>query len=127
MFQPDPSGRALASMAATTHWAPKASAQAGIRVKSSTAAVLTVTLSAPARSRRGGGGAGDDVENGAAPLVAGGDVEEHQLVRAGAVIGAGLLDRIAGVAQIDEVDALHHPPGLDVETGNDADLKHLAS
>ena len=37
-------------MAATTHWVPKASAQAAIRSGFSTAAVLTETLSAPERS-----------------------------------------------------------------------------
>jgi hypothetical protein len=43
--------------------------------------------------------------------VAGGDVEEAQLVGAGRVIGAGLLDRIARVAQLDEVDALDDANG----------------
>ena len=33
--------------------------------------------------------------------MAGGDVEEHQLVGPGRVIGAGLFDRVAGVAQGD--------------------------
>ena len=63
----------------------------------------------------------DDVEHRAAPLMAGGDVEEAQLVRPGGVIGARLLDRIAGVAQIDEVDALDHAAVGDVEAGDDAD------
>jgi hypothetical protein len=34
------------------------------------------------------------------------DVEEGQLIRAGGVIGNRRLDRIAGVAQVDEIDAL---------------------
>ena len=59
--------------------------------------------------------------------MAGGDVEEHQLVGAGGVVSRGLFDRIAGVAQGDEVDALHHAAVLDVETGNDADLQHQAA
>ena len=33
----------------------------------------------------------------------------------------GQLDRVAGVAQVDEVDALDHPPGVDVEAGDDPD------
>ncbi len=37
-------------MASTTHWAPKASAHRATTSMSSTAAVLTATLSAPARS-----------------------------------------------------------------------------
>ena len=53
-----------------------------------------------------------------------GDVEKAQFVGAGGVIGDRGLDRIAGIAQIDEVDALDHPAVLDVETGNHADLEH---
>ena len=52
--------------------------------------------------------------------MAGGDVEKAQFVGTRVVIGARLLDRIAGVAQIDEVDALHDPAVVDVETGDDA-------
>ena len=55
------------------------------------------------RHEAGLGGARDDVEHDAAVLVAGGDVEEAQLVGAGRIIGHGRLDRIAGIAQIDEV------------------------
>jgi hypothetical protein len=39
--------------------------------------------------------------------VRGGDVEEHQLVRALRVVALGQLHRIAGVAQPDEVGSLH--------------------
>ena len=63
----------------------------------------------------------DDVEQRPAPFVAGGDVEEAQLVRPGRVIGARLLDRVAGILEIDEVDALDHAAIGDVETGDDAD------
>jgi hypothetical protein len=42
------------------------------------------------------------------------------------VIGHGLLHRVAGVAQGDEIDALDHPAILDVQTGNDANLQHAA-
>ena len=51
---------------------------------------------------------------------------KHQLVGAGRVIGDGRFDRIAGVAQIDEIDALDDAAVLDVQAGNDADLEHLA-
>ena len=44
-----------------------------------------------------------------------------QLVRAGEVIGPGLLDRIASVAQIDEVYAFDHAAIANIEAGNDAD------
>ena len=70
-------------------------------------------------------GAAHHVEDGVAVLVAGGDVEEGELVGAGRVIGDRRLDRIAGVAQIDELDALDDAAVLDVEAGDDADLEHI--
>ncbi len=70
--------------------------------------------------------AGDDIEDGVAVLVARRDVEEGELVGAGGIVDAGLLDRIAGVAQADEVHALHHAPVLDVQAGDDAHLQHQA-
>jgi hypothetical protein len=56
--------------------------------------------------------------------VGGGNVEEAQLVGAGGVIGDRRLDRIACVAQVDEIDALDDPSVFHVETGDDADLEH---
>ena len=54
-------------------------------------------------------------------LVAGrGDVEEGEFVGALLVVAARDLDRIAGVAQLDEVDALDDAAVGDVEAGNDA-------
>src|SRR5690606_3168892 len=47
-----------------------------------------------------------DVEDRLAIVRAGGDVEEAQLVRPRRVIGAGRLDRIAGIDEIDELHAL---------------------
>ena len=72
------------------------------------------------------GGALDDVEDGVAVLVAGGDVEEAELVGAGGIVGGGRLDGIAGVLQVDEVDALDDAAVLDVEAGDDADLEHAS-
>ncbi len=46
-----------------------------------------------------------------------GDVEEGELVRTGGVIGDRRLDGIAGIAQINEVDALDDTSVLDVEAG----------
>ncbi len=66
----------------------------------------------------------DHIQHGAAIFVGGGNVEKTQLIGAGGVIGDGRLDGIAGIAQIDEVDALDHPAVLDVEAGNHADLEH---
>ena len=70
---------------------------------------------------RDGTRSGYDLDHGAAGLVRGGDVEKAELVGPGRVIGARLLDRIAGVLEIDEVDALDHTPVAHVEAGNDAD------
>jgi len=47
------------------------------------------------------------------------DVEEAQLVGTRRVVGDRGLDRIARVAQVDEVDALDDAAVLDVEAGND--------
>ncbi len=95
----------------------------------STALVLTLTLSAPARSSRRAsstradaaadgegdedllGGATGDVDHRVAAVGRRGDVEEHELVGALGVVAGRQLDRVAGVAQVDEVDALHHPAG----------------
>ena len=56
--------------------------------------------------------------------MAGADIEEAELVGPGGVIGARLLDRIAGIAQIDEIDALDDAALGDVEAGDDANLQH---
>ena len=113
--------------------------------RSRTAAVLIETLSAPASSsartsstvrtppptvtgmKQCSAVRRDDVEDGAAVLVAGGDVEEAELVGAGRVIGARRLDRIAGVGEVDEADALDDAAVLHVEAGDDADLEHHAA
>ena len=68
-----------------------------------------------------------DVEQDGALLMARGDVEEAELVRARRVIEHRLLDRIARIAQIDEIDALDDAPVLHVEAGNDADFQHASS
>src|SRR3954465_15215618 len=70
------------------------------------------------------GRAPDHVEHGAAIFMGGGDVEKAKLVGAGRVIGDRRFDGIAGVAQVDEVDALDDAAVLDVETGDHADLEH---
>ena len=67
------------------------------------------------------GRAPDDVEQRPAPFVAGGNVEEAQFVRPGSIVGLRLLDRIARVLEVDEVDALDHAAIGDIETGDDAD------
>ena len=56
--------------------------------------------------------------------MAGRDVEKAELVGARRIIGDRRLDRIAGIAQIDEIDALDDAAVLDVEAGNDANFEH---
>ena len=107
-----------ASTESTSTWLPNRSAISATSSGRWIAAVLTATLSAPARSSRSTsstaadspadgqrdehllGGARDDLQRGRAALVGGGDVEEGQLVGALGVVHPGQLDRVAGVAQV---------------------------
>ena len=66
------------------------------------------------------GRAGNHVEDRLSVFGGGGDVEEAELVRTGGVIGLSRLDRIAGVDQVHEIDALDDAAVLDVQTGDDA-------
>src|SRR5436190_53248 len=59
------------------------------------------------------------VRHDGALVAGGGDIEEHHFVGALLVIAVGELNRIARIAQVDEVDALHHAAAGDVETGDD--------
>ncbi len=80
------------------------------------------------RHEAGFRGARHHIEDRVAVLVARRDVEEGELVRARRVIGDGGFDRVARVAQVDEVDALDDAAVLHVEAGNDADLeRHQAA
>ena len=65
----------------------------------------------------------DDVEDGVAVLVAGGDVEEGELVGPGGVIDLRLLDGIAGIAQLDEVHAFDDATVFDIETRDHTQLQ----
>ena len=54
------------------------------------------------------------------------DVEKHKLVGAFRVIARRELDRVAGVAKIDEVDAFHHTARGDVEARDHSCDPHQA-
>ena len=71
-----------------------------------------------------GDGAGE-VDDGGAAFVGGGDVEEDEFVGAlrGVLCPEG--DGVAGVAEVDEVDAFDGTAVLDVETGDDAFGEHV--
>jgi hypothetical protein len=66
-------------------------------------------------------GAGfDDVQDDVALVGRGRDVEEGHLVGPLLVVAARDLDRVAGIAQIDEIGALDDTAGGHVEAGDDA-------
>ena len=68
------------------------------------------------------------VDERTALFVAGRDVEEAELIRARRVIGGGGLDRVARIAQVNEIDALDDAAVLHVQAGNDTGLEaHAAS
>jgi hypothetical protein len=54
------------------------------------------------------------------PSAGRGDVEEGDLVGALLVVAARHLDRVAGIADVDEAHALDDPAGVDVQAGDDA-------
>ena len=64
----------------------------------------------------------DHVQDGIPLLVAGGDVEEGEFVRPGRVVDRRLFDRVAGIAQIDEVHAFDHAAVFHVQAGDDVEF-----
>ena len=62
----------------------------------------------------------DDVEDQATLIRTRGDIEKRDFVCAFIVVAFGDFNRVAGIAQIDEIDALDHAAGVDIETGDDA-------
>ena len=123
-------------MFTTMHWLPNRRAawrtNSGLRQ----AAELIETLSLPAfeqgadvvegadaaadgqRHEHHFGRAADHVEDDVAALVAGRDVEEDQLVGPFLLVARGHLDRIAGVAEVEEIRSLDDPAPVHVEAGN---------
>jgi len=67
----------------------------------------------------------DHVEHDVAALMAGRNVKKHKLIGAFGLITARYRDRVAGIAQIDEVGAFDHPATIHIQAGNDALGKHL--
>ena len=56
--------------------------------------------------------------------MARGDVEKAQLIRTGLVVSGGGLDGIAGITQIDKVDAFDDAALFHIEAGYDANFQH---
>ena len=70
------------------------------------------------------GSAIDDIDHRVAAVRRRGDVEEHQLVGAFCVVAGGQLDRVAGVAQPDEVDPLDDATVGHIEAWDDPGNPH---
>ena len=69
-------------------------------------------------------GTSNDIVERIAPLVACGYIKKTQFVGAFGIIDPCLLDRVAGVDQIDEVDTFDDPSASDIEAGNDTRFQH---
>ena len=138
-----PGDAALASIASTTHCAPNTPASSSISSGRCSAAELTDTLSAPASSTAWASAtermpppivngtntssavAARELGDRLAPLVRGRDVEEHELVGALAVVVRGQLHRVAGVADVEEFDALDDAAAVHVQAGDHALEVHV--
>ena len=72
------------------------------------------------------GAATGEFDDGVPLLVRGGDVQEDQLVGALDVVAGGEFDRVAGVADVDEVGAFDHATLVDVQAGDDPFEVHVA-
>ena len=57
-------------------------------------------------------------------IAGGGNVQECELVSTLRVVAGGNLDRVAGVAQLDKVDAFYDTATGHVEAGDDSLGKH---
>jgi hypothetical protein len=55
------------------------------------------------------------------------NVQENQLVGSIPFVFCGHLDRIPGVAQVDEIRSFHHPTSIDVQAGYDSLGQHELS
>src|SRR6185437_4317200 len=79
------------------------------------------------RDKHFGGRGGDHVVHGTAVVGAGCDIEEYELVSAFLIVQARELDRVSGVAELDEGDAFDHAAGVDIEAGDDAAAQHCGA
>ena len=130
--------RRLASIASTTHCAPKTCASSSISSGRAIAAELIETLSAPASSTAWASatcahaaadrerhehvvrGPARQLDHGRALVGGRRDVEEDELVGALGVVVRGELDGVPGVADVDELRALDDATVVDVHAGDDA-------
>src|SRR5262245_66648293 len=66
----------------------------------------------------------DYINDDLALFMRGGNVEKDEFIGTLPVIELGCLHRVAGITEIEEVDALHNPTIFDIKTGNNAFGKH---
>src|SRR5260221_2288135 len=85
---------------------------------------ITGMLTASATARVSARSKPDLVPSRSMLVGTGGDVEEGNFIGALVIVFFGDFDRVAGVAQVDEIDALDHAAGVDVQTGDDAFCQH---
>ena len=138
-------GARLASIASTTHCAPKTSASSPIElgprdgrgvdrdlVGAGVEHGLGVVDRADAAADRERdealvGDAARELDDRVALVARRRDVEEDELVGALGVVARGELDGVARVTDVDEVRALDDASGIDVQAGYDALEMHLPS
>ena len=72
------------------------------------------------RNKHLGGHCLNDVQDQIPPVAGGGDVEKREFVGTLLVVTRRNFHRIAGIAQLDKVDAFDDPATGDVEAGNDS-------
>ena len=70
------------------------------------------------------GCAGHDVEDDLPPFIGSSNVKKHEFIGTFTVVDLGDFDRIAGIANIDELHPLDHPSLTHVETGDDTFHQH---
>lgn len=71
--------------------------------------------------------AADDIVRRGAVFATGGDIQKDDLVRTDPIVRFRRFHGIARVDEIDEIDALHHAPLVDIEAGYDAFTQHRNS
>ena len=68
----------------------------------------------------------NDVQDQVAVVAGGGDVQKSQLVSALVVVARSDFDRVTGVAQLEEIDALDDASAGDIQAGDDSFGEHQA-
>ena len=68
----------------------------------------------------GCGHAGNHICEGLAAFVCSGDIEEYKLICALLAVGLAQLHRVAGIAQVHEINTFNGAAVLDVQAGDNA-------